>query len=330
MPYPLPPNSLPRVSVLVPTYKPNPLHLSEALESVRAQSEQDWECIICDEPTEVDTHAMVMDYLIDDRFQFHTNEKCLGIGGNWNECYRKASGNVIAYLFQDDLWEPNYLETALKIFSKNHDVGIISMHHQYQYDETLWTIDGYELVKEVQKQLLPGKQAGSEILEWWLKRNMHPNIIGEPPFVVLRKELMEEVGLFNENMPQFLDVEYWLRCLQHTNWYYENTSHGAFRVHSDAASAKNNESGRGLYDRLTVFEQLIKSLHGPLKKVAITSRNRSVQDMIEKFLHRTKQGKGVSGTGSGQVFWFVLRHPIIVTFGLLKAIFRKSRIENLL
>jgi glycosyltransferase involved in cell wall biosynthesis len=318
---------MPKISVLVPTYKPNPQHLSETVESLRAQSETDWECIICDEPTEIDTHAMVMDYLVDERFSFHKNKKCLGIGGNWNECYRKATGNIIAYLFQDDLWEPDYLETALKIFSKNHDVGIISMHHRYQYDEELWTIEGYELVKEVQKQLLPGKQAGSEILEWWLKRNMHPNIIGEPPFVVLRKELMEEVGPFNEKMPQFLDVEYWLRCLQHTNWYYEPVSHGAFRVHGEAASAKNNASGEGLYDRLTVFEQLIKSLHGPLKRAAIKSRNRSVQDMIEKFFNRAKKGKGVSSKGSGQVFKFVFRHPIIVGVGFLKALTSKLRGE---
>jgi glycosyltransferase involved in cell wall biosynthesis len=309
---------MPKVSVLVPTYKPNPQHLSETLESLRSQSETDWECIICDEPTEVDTHEMVMDYLVDERFHFSKNETCLGIGGNWNECYRKASGNIVTYLFQDDLWEPDYLETALKIFAEHQDVGLISMHHKYQYDEDLWTIDGYEMVKEVQKELLPGAQSGSEILEWWLKRNMHPNIIGEPPFVVLRKELMEKVGPFNEKMPQFLDVEYWLRCLQHTNWYYEKVNHGAFRVHGEAASAKNNESGTGLYDRLTVFEELIKSLSGPLKNTAIQSRNRSIQDMIEKFFNRVSHGKGTSKKGSGQVFRFVLMHPFLVASAALK------------
>ncbi|MDP6561359.1 MAG: glycosyltransferase [Candidatus Peribacteraceae bacterium] len=313
-----------KVSVLVPTYKPNAQHLSETLESLKAQSETDWECIICDEPTDTDTHALVMDYLVDERFQYHRNKKCLGIGGNWNECYAKSSANVIACLFQDDLWEPDYLETALKIFSEHKEVGLISMHHKYQYDEELWTIEGYELVKKVQKEITPGVHKGKEILEWWLKRNMHPNIIGEPPFVVLRRQLMEEVGPFNEKMPQFLDVEYWLRCLQRTDWYYEAVSHGAFRVHGEAASAKNNESGEGLYDRLTVFEQLIKSLHGPLKKIAIKSRNRSVHDMIEKFLNRMKHGKGASSKGSGQVFSFVIKHPIIVGVGFVRAIIKKT------
>lgn len=313
-----------KVSVLIPTYKPQRTHLTESLESLRAQTETNWECIICNEPADGDIRDIVMDYLVDERFQLYQNEKPLGIGGNWNHCFSKASGNIIAYLFQDDLWEPDYLEKALTIFAKHHDVGIISMFHKYQYDEDLWTIDGYEHVKKVLKDINPGHHEGKEILQWWLKRNMHPNIIGEPPFVVLRKELMEKVGPFNEHMPQFLDVEYWLRCLQKSNWYFAADKHyGAFRVHGDAASAKNNESGKGLYDRLTVFEQLIKSLKGDGKKIAIQSRNRSVQDMIEKFLNRMKHNKGVSSEGGGQVIKFVLRHPLVVGAGLVRAVWKR-------
>ena len=310
-----------KISVLVPTYKPNPQHLSETIESLHAQSETDWECIICDEPTEVDTHSMVMEYLVDERFRFQRNKKCLGIGGNWNACFAKSSTDVIAYLFQDDLWEPDYLETALKILSEHQNVGMISMNHKYQYDEDLWTVEGYEILQKIKKEILhPGVWNGEEFLRMWLERNMHPNLIGEPPFVVMRKELMEEVGPFNEHMNQFLDVEYWLRCLQKTDWYFEEPQHGAFRIHGQAASAKNNESGEGLYDRLTVFEQLIKSLHGPLKKVAIKSRNRSIQDMIRKFIVRTKRGKGTKVKGSGQVVHFVIRHPIVVFFATIKAL----------
>jgi hypothetical protein len=193
------------------------------------------------------------------------------------------------------------------------------MNHRYQYDEDLWTKDGYELVQSVKKDLTDGKHEGKEILEWWLKKNMHPNIIGEPPFVVLRRELMEKVGPFNEKMPQFLDVEYWLRCLVNTDWYFETKSHGAFRVHGEAASAKNNESGTGLYDRLTCFEQLISNLKGDLRRTAIKSRNRSVQDMIEKFFNRVKHGKSTTSKGGGQVIKFVVRHPILVGISTLKA-----------
>lgn len=315
---------MPTVSVLVPTYKPKEQHLTETLESLRAQTETDWECIICDEPTEVDTHAMVMDYLVDERFRFYKNEKCLGIGGNWNRCLSKARSDVVAYLFQDDLWEPDYLETALNIFSSHHNVGMISMNHRYQYDEDLWTADGYEVLQNIKEEVLrEGMWNREEFLTMWLKRSMHPNLIGEPPFVVLRKDVMEKVGPFHEQMPQFLDVEYWLRCLQVTDWYYEKKIHGSFRIHGDAASFRNNESGQGLYDRLTCYSILIDALDGNMKKLAIQSRNKSVEDMAYKFLYRVKKGKGVSAKGGGQVVRFVLRHPLIVSMGFARALWRR-------
>ncbi len=314
-----------KVSVLLPTYKPNAQHLTETLESLCAQTETDWECIICDEPTDVDTHSMVKKYLADARFQFFRNEKCLGIGANWNRCFGKATGNVIAYLFQDDLWDRDYLATALQIFNKHQNVGFISLNHRYQYDENLWTVEGYEILQKIKADVAPGVHNGNDFLLWWLKRNMHPNIIGEPSFVTLRREVMEEVGPFHERMPQFLDVEYWVRCLPKTDWYNEVANHGAFRVHGQAASFQNNDSGTGLYDRLEVFESLIRLLRGPLRRAAIESRNRSVQDMVKKFLIRVKNKKKVATKGSGQAFTFALRHPFVVGMGIVRVLVTLKR-----
>lgn len=315
---------MPRISVLIPTYKPNSLHLTETLEGLLAQTETDWECIICDEPTDVDTHAIVMEYLVDERFQFHKNEKCLGIGGNWNRCVSFAASPISAFLFQDDIWEPTYLETALSILGKHHSVGFVSINHRYQHDDDLWTKDGYHNLDKVKAKVLrPGMWSKEEFLTMWLERNMHPNLIGEPPFVVLRKSVLDEVGPFDEHMVQFLDVEYWLRCLQVTDWFYEDTIQGRFRIHGNAASFQNNDSGNGLYDRLTCYERLIKGLKGPMRKKAIQSRNRSVEDMIKKFMVRVKKGKGASSQGSSRVIKFVLLHPFIVINGFIKVISRR-------
>lgn len=304
---------MPKASILIPLYKPNAKHLQEALESLLSQTEQDFEVIICEEPTDVDALPMLEDVLKDERFQHFKNEQCLGIGGNWNRCFSHASSPIIACLFQDDLWDTDYLESALQIFEQHPRVGFISMNHRYQHDEDLWTKEGYEKLDAIKKEVLhPGVWSGEKFLTMWLKREMHPNLIGEPPFVVLRKEVMEEVGPFNEHMPQFLDVEYWLRCLLKTDWYYEDKLHGAFRIHGQAASFKNNESGQGLYDRLTCYELLISRLSGNLKKLAKQSRKKAVQSMAEKFLNRVEHKKGVSSKGSGQVFKFALRHPLMV------------------
>lgn len=309
----------PRVDVLVPTYKPSAQHLTESLTRLKNQTETDWHCIICDEPTDVDTRAIVTSFLDDPRFTLERNEQQLGIGGNWNRCFSRSSAPVIAYMFQDDLWEADYLETALKIFDREPSVGFISMNHEYRYDDDLWTVEGYEILQSIKREILkPGKHNGRDFLKMWLERQMHPNLIGEPPFVVLRREVMERVGPFHEDMPQFLDVEYWLRCLVETDWYFEEPMHGQFRIHGAAASFRNNESGTGLYDRLQCYEKIIGLLRGdPLQRVAINSRNRGLEDMAKKFLIRLKGRKTVTTKGGGQVISFALRHPFV----MLRALF---------
>lgn len=316
---------MPKVSVLVPLYKPNLAYLSEGLERLQNQTEQDFEVIICEEPTDTDIFEVLKPYLEDPRFTHARNEKCLGIGGNWNRCYSKATTPVIAYLFQDDLWETDYLETALKIFAAHPNVGFISMNHEYKHEQELWTKVGYDNLDKIKEEVLrDGVWTGQEFLKLWLNRGMHPNLIGEPPFVVLKKEVMEEVGPFNETMPQFLDVEYWLRCLLVTDWYYEQKIHGQFRVHGEAASFVNNEKGQGLYDRLTCYQMLIDQLHGDMKKLAIKSRKQAVEDMAKKFFMRVKRKQGVSKQGSSQVFGFVLRHPLMVSIAVVKVLLRKA------
>ncbi len=198
------------------------------------------------------------------------------------------------------------------------------MNHRYQHDDELWTKEGYEILENIKENALrPGMWNSEAFLKMWLERNMHPNLIGEPSFVVMRKSLVDAVGPFDEHMTQFLDVEYWLRCLLKTDWYYEASLQGTFRIHADAASFLNNDSGQGLYDRLTCYERLIESLHGDMKDLAIRSRNRSVQDMIKKFLVRVKKGKAASRHGSSRVIKFVLKHPYIVAKGFVKVIWRR-------
>jgi hypothetical protein len=161
------------------------------------------------------------------------------------------------------------------------------------------------------------------LLSWWIENELHPNIIGEPPFVIIKKELYETVGPFNEEMPQFLDVEYWLRCLQVSDWYNHTEALGSFRVHNAGASAQNEASGAGIYDRLRCFEKLIETLEGELKKEATTARNSALEKMIGKYLDRLKEGKGVQGK-RGHLKKFCLRHPLLIGTSAVRVIIQRK------
>lgn len=315
------------ISILIPTYKPNPQHLQEALQCLMEQSEQDWECVITNDPSEVDVKSIVEPFLADKRFTYHENTQRKGIGGNWNTALEHATGTYVQYLFQDDAWHPDYLATMKKALDNNEQAGFATADHLYAYEGDIHNRDGYERVRTSRNLLLgSGLQNGVKTLRWWIDHKLHPNIIGEPSFVMFRKSMMNAVGPFDENMPQFLDVEYMLRCLQRGDFVSVKQELGAFRVHKDGASAQNEVSGAGIYDRLMCFERLIATLEDKeLRTSAIKARNNALTDMARKFLDRKKGGKQTSiSAGKGKMIEFAMRHPWLCVQALLKAMMTKK------
>ncbi len=68
----------------------------------------------------------------------------------------------------------------------------------------------------------------------------HPrNKLGEPPCTLIRKDIFEEVGLFNEELEQSLDYEFWRRALTKTEIAFIDKTLVGFRIHQLQASKKN-------------------------------------------------------------------------------------------
>jgi len=301
------------VDVLIPTYNPKPEHLTEALKSLQAQTCAGWTALIHDDCSATDVLAIVVPFLSDTRIRFVRSDKRLGIGGNWNACFAQATCPFIAYLFQDDLWAPTYLEEAVKTLETSTSVGFVSMEHIYAVEGEMSSAPLYDAVREFRSaHVQSGLHEGIALLKWWIEHELTPNIIGEPSFVVIRREAMVKMGPFLTNMPQFLDVEYWTRQLLAYDWYFLRGNFGSFRVHARGASAVNQESGQGLFDRLRCFEILIATLSPLDKTIAIEARGKALKTMVTKFRNRVGSGKKVSSQGSGELKKFCIRHPLLI------------------
>ena len=311
---------MPAVSVLIPTYQPNPGFLREALESLRKQSLQDWTALIHDDCSEIDLESMIKPFLADPRFRFERSACRLGIGGNWNACVLRSDAPLVAFLFQDDVWNPDYLQSAVEALTKHPNAGFVSLDHRYESTENMATMPLYQAVRTFRKKNIhSGLHRGKELLQLWIGHELHPNIVGEPSFVVMRRSVMKQAGAFLTDMPQFLDTEYWLRLLTITDWInLDDREYGMFRVHAGGASAMNQEAGEGLYDRLRCFERLIGSLEGESRSAAAAARNNAVQTMIVKFFDRIGSGKKASPKGGGTLVKFCLRHPIVIGIGMYR------------
>lgn len=105
----------PLVSVVVPTYK-RPAMLREALGSVLGQTLRDLEVIVCDNADDPETREVVTSF-DDDRVTYVGRPENIGMMANAIDGFRRASGELVIKLDDDDAFEPDALETLAAPFA---------------------------------------------------------------------------------------------------------------------------------------------------------------------------------------------------------------------
>jgi glycosyltransferase involved in cell wall biosynthesis len=113
----------PRVSVIVPVY--NRAHsVGPTLESVRAQTMTDWECIVVDDGSrDGDELRKLVDELADPRFRYVRRPNGGG-GAARNTGIDEARGDVVAFLDSDDLWLPEKLAVQSRQLGARTDLVV--------------------------------------------------------------------------------------------------------------------------------------------------------------------------------------------------------------
>ncbi len=99
--------------------------ICEAIESVIAQSVEDWELIIIDDGSTDGTQEIVADYeRRDRRIRVLTSTRNRGLAIARNVGLRHARGDLIAFIDSDDIWHPE--KTALQVASMQQHQADIS------------------------------------------------------------------------------------------------------------------------------------------------------------------------------------------------------------
>jgi hypothetical protein len=109
-------DNYPLVSIIMPTYNRSFL-ISEAIESIREQTYQNWELLVCDDGSTDDTAQVVSS--IDDPRITYIKLKHEGSATARNRGLENASGSIIAYLDTDNIWHPEYLKIMVSRLHAN-------------------------------------------------------------------------------------------------------------------------------------------------------------------------------------------------------------------
>jgi glycosyltransferase involved in cell wall biosynthesis len=184
----------PLISVIIPTYNRGWI-IKEAVDSVLAQNYVNFELIVVDDGSTDNTHDILNSYQ-KNFLVLRQNNK--GVSAARNRGLAAASGRFIAFLDSDDFWLPQKLSRQVDFFHSNPAALICQT-------EEIWIRNNIRVNPKKRH-----KKPSGMIFEPSLSL-----CLVSPSAVMIKRNLFEEVGLFDETLPACEDYDLWLRisCL---------------------------------------------------------------------------------------------------------------------
>lgn len=120
---------MPRVTVLMPTYNVAPW-VEEAIQSVLNQTYRDFELLVVDDGSTDNTLDHVRS-IQDDRIHIAAFPDNVGLAENLNRGLDIINTELVARMDGDDIAEPDWLETGIKVLDTHPEIGICSFGFQF-------------------------------------------------------------------------------------------------------------------------------------------------------------------------------------------------------
>lgn len=242
------------VSIIIPTY--NRAHLiAETLDSVIAQTYQNWECIVIDDGSSDHTNQVMQTYCEKDfRFKyFHRPEEHLS-GGNGarNYGYLKSKGELIKWFDSDDLMHPELLEVQVKDILKN---------------KTQLTFCNLKILNSFETFNPLGFENIENLLKDFITRKIKINLQS----ILFSKNSLKEFK-FNEKLTKAQDLDFIYEVLREKPIYsYTNQNLCEIRLHNQRISENYKKLNREtIFSSIIVKEKILfneyKSLNSQEKK----------------------------------------------------------------
>jgi len=187
----------PLVSVILPTY--NRAHIvSKALQSVLAQTYRNFEVIVIDDGSTDNTKEIITNIACKDpRVKYFRNNENKGPAGARNVGINLAKGELIAFIDDDVEWFSDKLERQVNLLQTLPE------------DYAVVYSGSYKIIGAGAKRYGPSKNIypkEGDILNSLLKRNFV-----DTPSMLVRKNALFDVGLFDEKLPIMVDWELAIR-----------------------------------------------------------------------------------------------------------------------
>ena len=207
------------VDIIIPAHNPG-LYLRDALNSCMDQTHKDYHIYVIDDCSDEDIMSLVEIYK---KITYLRTPKNLGPGGARNYGIVRGDGELISFLDSDDIWMPSKLELSVKEFLFNKSIGM--------------TCGNYQRLVNRKTVCNPFYRRPPKI-DW--EHLMKINYVASGS-VTVRRSVLEDIGMFREDIWIGEDHDLWLRISQKYPIQYIDRILYHYSVVDDGKSLTSNK-----------------------------------------------------------------------------------------
>ncbi len=225
---------MPLVSIIIPAYN-QAQYVAQTVDSALAQTYPNVEVIVVNDGSTDDTAAILAGY--------RGRIKCIsqanrGLAGARNAGFSVARGEYLLFLDSDDIIPPTKIARHLEWFDQQPDVGVV--YSGWQYIDS----NGNPLPGETRL-----RQEGQ-----MLSRLLLSKFYCIPGAAVIKRQILEQAGLFDESLRAEEDTDLWIRAAQAgCKFGYIDELLLHYRLHPASLSAQADHQVKHAFARLDKF-----------------------------------------------------------------------------
>ena len=220
------------VTVVIPAYNVR-AHIAEAIDSVLAQDYAPVEIIVVDDGSTDDTAELVASRFPEVTLIRKANG---GAATARNTGIREAQGEFIAFLDADDIWISGKLRAQVDYFCAHPEVAMnCTGFSQWVSDENGEFPDPSSVVSDQENVTIDA--IDPELSGWVYHKLLLRNFVWTTT-VMMRRALIDKIGLYDESFRLGQDYEYFLRASRETEIHRLSRAYALYRQHPGSATAR--------------------------------------------------------------------------------------------
>jgi glycosyltransferase involved in cell wall biosynthesis len=188
---------MPKVDVIIPAYNAAE-YLPFAIESVLAQTFEDWRILLVDDGSTDNTAEVSAPFIerLGPKLQY-IRQNNAGVSAARNTAIRSSSAEFLALLDADDMWLPCRLTESLKCFENRPEVGLAY---------------GFNTRVSRQGEVIDTFDCRQDHGEGWIAPYIYMRKVDLPsPTITFRRKCIDDVGGFDETLRVTEDRDLWFR-----------------------------------------------------------------------------------------------------------------------